>query len=219
MEYSSCGEGEEEEPSALDYARREGLSKPYYSDQFFFGNMPSPPRDDFDQDLWDLSPASITNTMNSLTKERLSVNRDAALLLKIVHNFREPPPEELLSPSSRRSARGLKQELPVLRTDNELDMLYFGCVDMPDLTKLKIPFEVVNQANDEGFEWPAKYLTYPARCVAQINAEKLAMPRDVLLYLQDAIRDSHAQGDFEKLKEECLSYRPVRASRKPEMAC
>ncbi|KAF2829366.1 hypothetical protein CC86DRAFT_346064 [Ophiobolus disseminans] len=205
MEYSSAEE-EEEEPSALDYARQHALCKPYYNEQPLAGNLPTPPRDDFDQDPWD---ESTTNTIHTLTKERLTVNKDAVLLLKTVHEFRDEPSSEILIPPPRRCARELKQELPVLRTDNELDMLSFGCTDMPDLTQLRIPFEVVNVENDEGFDWPAKYFSYPTQCEAQIKAEKLAVSRNVLVYLQEAIRDSYAPGDLEKLREEQLGYKPA----------
>jgi len=218
MEYSSDDDEEEELP-ALEYARQHGLCKPYYNERPLTDNLPTPPSDDFDHDPWDPSNVSVTNTIAALTKERLAVSKDAALLLKAVHESRDPPLNDTLTASPRQLTRRLKQELPVLRTDNELDMLNFGCADMPDLAKLKFPSEVVIEENDEGFEWPAKYLTYPAQCDAQIKAEKIAVSRDVLVYLQEAVRDSYTPTDSEKLTEESLAYKPVCEPRRLKITC
>lgn len=200
---------EGEDLCAIDYARHYGLSTPFYDEQLLVGGLPTPPLDDFDQDPWDPSNALSTRATSVLIKERLTVNKDAALLLKAVHDFREVPQDETTPATPRQFARQLKQELPVLRTDNELDMLSFGNASAPDLTKLNIPSEMINNENDEGLEWPRKYLRYPAQCENQIKAEKLAVLSNALRYLQDAVCDSHVSEDFEKFKVESVGYTPV----------
>jgi hypothetical protein len=214
MESTEEEEEEEEMPELppLDYARQYGLSTPYFEEELFVGDLPTPPNDNFDQDPWDPPNASTTNMVTALIKERLAVSTYTVLLLQAVHDFCKPPPSEAPTLNLRRHARFAKQELPILRTDNELDMLSFGSTAMPDLTKLNIPSEVVKEEDDEGFKWPTKYLTYPAQCDAQIKSEKMAVSRDVLVYLQDAVTDSYSPEHFDKLKEQCLSYKPVSAS-------
>jgi hypothetical protein len=208
----------DEELSPLEYARRHGLCKSYDSERSPFDDLNAPPDDTFYQDPWDPSHASITNELDRLTKERLAVTKDTALLLKAVHELREAPSDPVPL-NGRRRILGLKQELPVLRTDHELDMLTFGSATIPDIRNLEFPSEVVDDEKDEGLEWPAKYFTYPGRCSDQIKAEKLAVSRDVLLHLQDTIRDAYTTEDSEKIIAENLQYTPVSRAVTGKIVC
>jgi hypothetical protein len=73
----------------------------------------------------------------------------------------------------------------------------------------QIPSEIVNEQNDEGFQWPTKYFAYPAQCDAQAKAEKLAVSREVLVHLQDAIRDTYVPENADRIKAEGMKYKPV----------
>tara|TARA_R110002003_G_scaffold96_4_gene7385 strand:- start:18080 stop:18832 length:753 start_codon:yes stop_codon:yes gene_type:complete len=203
---------DDDELSALQFARHYGLCTPYDKDPPTIGNLSAPYIDNFDQDLGDPSMASLTNKISTLIKERLTVSKEAALLLKSILDLLEAPSIESQLTERRKWTQSLRQELPLLRTDNDLDLLNFGNVVMPDFKYLKIPYEVVNEANDEGFKWPARYPAYPVQCDAQIKAEKLAVSKDVLFYLQDAIRDPYGSEDFEdceKLNADSMNYKLV----------
>jgi hypothetical protein len=202
-------DSDDEELSALDYARHYELCKPYHEEALYYGTLPVVTSDTIDQDLGDLSNESITNSVKALIKERFLVSRDAALLLNSIQKLQEAPVIENLTEDRHRWMLDLKQELPVLRTDAELDLLSFGDTSMPDLRQVNIPFVVIREGSDEGFEWPAKYLTYPAQCDAQIKAEKLVVSRDVLMHLQDAIRDSFTSQDLVEIDNESLRRKSV----------
>jgi hypothetical protein len=202
-------DSDDEEPSPLDYARRHELCQPYYEEPIYCDNLPLVTSEIIDWDLRDLSNESITNSVNALIKERLTLSRDAMLLLKSMHNPEEVPPIEILTKDRHRWMLDLKQELPILQTDTELDLLSFGDASMPDLRHVNIPSEVIHKDSDEGFEWPAKYLAYPAQCEAQIKAEKLAVSRDVLMHLQDAIHDSFTSQDLAEIENESIRCRSV----------
>lgn len=200
---------DDEGRSALDYARYHGLCTPYNREQIDDGNLPAPSGDDFDRDLLDPSDMSIANTVDTITRERLAVNKDAILLLKAVHELQQEPTDDGLMPDRYQRMRSLRLELPVLRTDNELDLLNFGSSAVPDFNDLRIPFETIDQENGEGFEWPIKYLAYPIQWDKKIKAEKFTVSKDVLLHLRDAITDAYTNDDYEKIKEESLQYKPV----------
>jgi hypothetical protein len=100
-------------------------------------------------------------------------------------------------------------EVTILNSDEELDLLNFGCTDTPNFSSLSIPFELVDVEEDEGFEWPTKYYEYPAQCNKQVKAEKLAISRDNLLFLGNMIKDHHKLEDSEKTKEDYLNYTRV----------
>src|SRR6185295_13941652 len=115
-----------------------------------------------------------TYPISELTKERLSLSKDAALLLKSICLMQKAPENEILPHSDdyRRASR-LKQEAPVLRSDPELDLLHFGSTDIPSFSDLRIPFEIIDTENNEGFEWSTAYLAYPAQCDERAKTEKL----------------------------------------------
>jgi len=198
----------DEELSPLEYTRRHGLCKPYNSERPALDGLHAPSDDTFYQDLWDPSHTRITNDLSGLMKERLSVTKDTAVLLRAIQDLREAPSDPVTL-DGRRWILSLKQELPVLRTDHELDVLTFGSTAVPDLNNLAIPSEVVDEENDEGLEWPAKYFTYPAKCSDRIKAEKIAVSRDVLLYLSDATQDAYSAEDAKNIIVESLQYKPV----------
>jgi hypothetical protein len=127
---------DDEELSVLDYARRHGLCVPYDAGTLHFGSLPTLSNDDVDWDLCHLSNDSITNATNALTRGRLAVNKEAALLLKIVHDLRQAPAMKEVNVERRRWMLNLRQELPVLQTDAEFDMLNFGSVAIPDFKDL-----------------------------------------------------------------------------------
>lgn len=210
------GDSDGEERSALDYARYHGLCKPYDFEPIYDGSIPAPSNDAFDRDLSDPSNKYIANTVDILIRERLAVSKDAALLLRAVHDLQQKAPEDPLTTDRYHWMSNLKQELPILRTDNELDMLHFGSTAMPDLKDANIPMEFVDQEKDEGLEWPVKYLTYPAQYDGRIKAEKLAISRDVLFYLRDTIADTYTVEDYEKIQEENLQYKLVGEEPRPE---
>lgn len=200
---------EEEDWTTLEYARHYELTKKYDADCVSSGDLPIPSDDPTDWDFGFPSAENVADRLSVLTKERLAVSRDAAVLLRAMHELRIAPENEDAVDDHYQWVRRLKQELPILKTDNELDMLSFGNRAMPALKEIMIPSEVVDEEKDEGFEWPAKYLAYPTQCDKQIKAEKLAVSREVLLCLQDALADHFNAEDAEKLVDGSLQRKKV----------
>lgn len=196
--------------NALGYARHYGLCKHYESEKPDLASLHTLSNIEVDSVFFDPADDSVANKLIELTKERLIVNKDTALFLKAVHELQRTPLKSDLTKDDRWSmATSLKQELPILRSDHELDLLRFGRETTIDFNNLKMPMEINREDNDEGFQWPEKYLQYPAQCDERVKAEKLIVSRDVLLYLQDSIRDSYTLEDAEKVMVEELKAKPV----------
>ncbi|KAF2631054.1 hypothetical protein BU25DRAFT_481521 [Macroventuria anomochaeta] len=207
---------EEEEPSVLEYAREQGICIDYTTELPRLVDICLSLKDAIDQDLRDPFGDDLTNAVTAaheLTKQKLAVTKDVALLLKSVLGLREPPTGDPLATDGQQRVRDMKHELPVLQTDAELDMLNFGTRVEPDLRDLRtrLPSEDLDEENDEGFGWPAKYFAYPAQCDAKIKSEKLAVTRDVLTFLQSAVWDDFTPEDDEKVMREELETRRVGA--------
>ena len=105
----------------------------------------------------------------------------------------------------------MKQELPVLQTDAELDMLSFGTKVEPDFKDIqqRLPLEILDEEKDEGLGWPAKYLSYPLRYDATIRDERLAVTREAMTFLQDTLIDEYTPDDNAIIMAEALKSRDV----------
>ena len=203
----------EDEPTTLEYARFYGLCTNYALENPLYPITPPLLDEAFDQDFNDPPDAPpVTNPANELTKERLVVNKETALLLRSVYLLSEPLDELQLISDGMRHIVNSKQEVALLRSDNELDMLHFGNTETPRLDDLRIPLESVDNENDEGLEWPSRYAAYPTRCYEQVKVEKLEVPKETLFYLQRNIRDHFEPSDVEKIVTEVLTCKRVRGA-------
>ncbi|KAJ4353034.1 hypothetical protein N0V95_003752 [Ascochyta clinopodiicola] len=171
-----------DEPTVLEYAREQGISVDYTTELPRLADVCLLLKATLDQDYQDPFSDDLTNAVTAageLMKQRLTVTRDVALLLKSVLTPQEPQAYDLLATDGRQRILDLKQELPILQTDAELDMLSFGKIFEPDFRELKerLPSEDLDDEKDEGFGWPAKYFEYPAQCDANVKSEKLAVTK------------------------------------------
>ena len=201
---------QEDEPTVLEYARFHGLSTDYaldrpqlrinetLSDEAFIEDMIEPP-----------DALHVTSSAYELTREPLGVSKEAVLLLKAVYQLLDPTNESRLLPDRRLHILGSKQEVPLLRSDNELDMLQFGSAATPRFDEMRIPLEPVDDDNDEGLEWPSSYSAYPAQCCARANSEKLEITRDTLHFLQNTAKDDMKSLDIEEIIGENSKYQKV----------
>lgn len=205
---------EDVELSVLEYARGQGICVDYTRELPQLIDVCLSLKDTIDQDLRDPFDDDLTNAVtaaNELIKERLRVSRDVASLLKSVLTMREPLADDPMVTDGRQWILDMKQELPVLQTDAELDMLNFGTRIEPDYGDLRtrLPSEHLDEENDEGLTWPTKYFAYPAQCDARIRNEKLAVTRDALILLQNAVRDDFTPEDDERMMKEEREFRRV----------
>ncbi|KAF2121488.1 hypothetical protein BDV96DRAFT_564367 [Lophiotrema nucula] len=198
---------EETEPTVLEYARFHGLALDYLSELLLTSDLPIPSSDSVEADLNGASDVLPTNAIDELTKERLAVPKEAALLLKSVHDLQKAWSNVQLTTDRRKDILKLKLELPVLRTDPELDLINFGSTALPILDDLRIPSEPVNTEQDETLEWPSRYFLYPKQCETQAKSEKLVVSKDSLTFIQNAIKDDWSSEGSEKIKSEGLTYK------------
>ncbi|KAL8673167.1 MAG: hypothetical protein Q9168_002396 [Polycauliona sp. 1 TL-2023] len=181
---------EDKEPSVLDYARYYGISKNYL--QVHPLTHAPPPLDEAQSPLqldtetpWLQWSPSIATTP---PPERLTAVKEASKLLAatcVQHHDDSVFDAVDLNPTYR--VRHLKLELPLLRSDHEMDMLNFVHRIEPDLSKEFIPFEKVDDEKDEGLGWPSYCLGWPEECFQKAQKERLEVPRDVFAYMSTAL--------------------------------
>jgi hypothetical protein len=190
-------------PCVLAYARSHGLCSPY--DREPFEPVPrSAVGLTFDLDGEPCSPgisdAELATAAAALGREKIGVNLEAAALLRGISEQARGERAPCAAPDAWERAKGLKVELPVLRTDAELDLVRFGKRVEPVLGRLRIPSEKVDVQNDEGFEWPERYAEYTVLWDERAKREKLKVSGDAMRCLEEVGRGLLADVEWERCK-------------------
>ena len=180
------------EPSILEYARFHGLSidhRAIHPLQYII-DTPSLPDVQDPPELFEIDASCGT-----LAPERLSISKEAAALLSSIRGTQSEDHvfDESVLPDTHR-VRNLKMEIPLLRTDPELDLRDFQARVIPDLAAEHLPLEKVDEELDEGLTWPLSYEDLYQQVKEESESEKPMFSKEALLYLQ-SILSSHKGHD------------------------
>ena len=178
------------EPPIIDYARFYGLVEDHLQLDPLQAlaspeNLGSPRS--FLDDPPELFHIDLDNA--KVPQERLEVDADAASFLSIVESLkhsRSHSDEDL--GIDRRRVRRMKHELPLLRSDHDIDVLRFAAPIVPDLENEFLPLETVDVEEDEGLEWPSSYYALPDEFDKKSRSETIEASKDDLLYLQETLK-------------------------------
>lgn len=189
------------EPSLLEYARFYGIAKDHRA-----------------QDLSKLLQEALTNEpiavselpdfpipkKEDILQEKFELTRSAA---KLLHSYISPPPPPKLDdylPNPRRW-RELKLEIPLLETSHAQDMKDFR--DMIRSGSLEALTKEIHQtilpetSQEDSDRWCDRHLPTTAELIA---AEKLSIPRQAMLQLQDAVTDRFTPDMHRNVYEDLL---------------
>ncbi|KAL9595722.1 MAG: hypothetical protein Q9219_006260 [cf. Caloplaca sp. 3 TL-2023] len=197
---------EAEEPTLVEYARYYGLSTNHLEIDPL-GVLPPPdessPIDLDDESIW----KQIRDMAASPQPERLTAVKEASALLAVTNaKLYENCEFEFQDLPQRHRIRDLKHELPLLRTDHEMDMLEFPRRIEPNLEDEFFPVEMVDDEQDEGFGWPSWCHQLPETFFKKVENEKLEIGKDVFAYMKE-ILDIRIQGDEPTFDYEMPTYR------------
>lgn len=200
---------QKDEIDMLEYARLHGLARNYLemNPLVNLGQV-----DDClgpDEDLAGIPP--INEFSGHPRVEKLAFSKDALLLLESA--TKTPQGVETLSHDfvfDTHRIRSMKQELPEIRTDHELDMMDFRRSFMPDLENNYMPLILIDEEADEGLTWPSRHKTLPTEFTKRSESESLAVPSDALVFLRDTLQLSKGKKVPEFPDDEVLTYTKVR---------
>ena len=197
------------EPSIIEYARFYGLACDHRQLSPLQGfTLP--------QDLGPLlhDPPELVHirlTDVKVPEERLAVDAGAASLLSSIAESAKylPPYSDQQLEIDRHRVRRTKQELPILRSDHEIDVLRFVSPIVPDLENEFLPLETVDVEEDEGVEWPSSYNALPDELAKKSRSEKIEASKDDFMYLQDTLKVHLERADHGRFEVEDLPYKRV----------
>lgn len=206
---------QEVEPSVIDYARFYGLIRDHLEHH---------PLQDFNaldgmksqqlEDTPDLFQLHLENVQ--VSEERLGIDAESASLLSSVEAIAKVVPSRNNQDDGIRTnaIRSMKIELPLLRSDHELDMLRFARRIVPDLDNEFLPLETVDEEADEGLTWPSKFYDLPDQYDKKLKSEKLEATSGALRFLQESWDFYSGEEELSSIEVDEAPYQKVRTTDK-----
>ena len=197
------------EPTIIEYARFYGLACDHRQLSPLQELTSSQNLGSFLDDPPELVHIDLTNV--KVPEERLAVDVGAASLLSsIVESAKHSPShsDQDLG-TDRHRVRRMKHELPLLRSDHELDVLRFKSPIVPHLGNESLPFEAVDVEEDEGLEWPSMYYALPNELVNKSRSEKIEASKDDFLFLQHTLNSQFEAVEHGTFEVDDLPYKRV----------
>ncbi|KAK2811003.1 hypothetical protein FQN50_002596 [Emmonsiellopsis sp. PD_5] len=197
------------EPSILEYARFHNVANNTSPDPLSF--IPTYSEDIQASlcnpfDTQDIDLRAIRNEMQIRTREKLDVSRSSAALLSSISKLEHKPAlyappknsyeEEEYLPNLHR-VRNLKCDLPMLKTDHELDMRSFRQNTSLDCMEMDLPLEIVSDEKDEGLALPRGFWDEPRRIWEATQKEKLDCTKEIVMLIQEVKGGSTEVGDVD----------------------
>ncbi|KAL9088450.1 MAG: hypothetical protein Q9165_006174 [Trypethelium subeluteriae] len=212
-------EEEHDEFNIVEYARFYGLCQDFTKlNALETTKLPVLSGDCYLDEVFDpIHGESVQRLDKAGLHERLNISQEAAAQLRWMGLLKAEKSlnHDLQQFEPRRVVR-LKVEVPLLKTDHDLDMRTFRALQFDEQqNKHNFLFEELIEEADQGPTWPSTCNDLPAQYDAQLKAEKISIRRDVLLYLQSNIKDDIAALDEEAIIVSTLPDRTSTAILEP----
>jgi hypothetical protein len=211
----SPSDEEDEDLSPLEYARKNGLSRDYFTEPYLISNLDMP-RDCQEgvSDHSHLPQLSLSGTVN--TDERLTISKEAALLIASVsrQETSEWADSIMLQMIGSRKNRNLRLELPLLKSDHETDCKRFAKREGFEiqLKNVKLPLEVVDEETNGGLTLLASLWNKGTEMLDELKRERLEVSKDTLVRLQNILKNDWAEEDEKTVWASVQMYRKVISS-------
>lgn len=212
---SQHSQSSEEEPSAVEYARANGLSRNYLAEALGISDLQQ-----LQSSLQDALSDSHLHQFNLgpplKVEERLNLSKDAATLLQSVMRGEVREDIDALvtsTPNAEKRRRPSKLELPLLRTDHATDCRSFGSREGFDikLQDVKLPLELVDDEKNEGFIYPQRFWDIGPQILHKLKTEKLSATKETVKCIADSIAPAWSEEDAKALWDGELKYKRVGA--------
>jgi len=192
----------------LEYARFHRLSRDYrnIAQDDVFTVLPRIVDSSLDHDD-PLETLKVYLTQNFTDAEKLSLDADGKSLLLWIYSCQRPPDEDYLQKLDPPRRRQNKLDIPLLRTDHELDVRQFASTKYKRLDASGISAFGLAEEEDEGLGWPSTTSELPQKYDTLANSERLDVSREALLLLKSALMNDDTFDAEELYATELVSHR------------
>lgn len=195
------------EPPIIDYARFHGLVRDHLEpDPLQALTLPENLGSLLDDppELFHIHLAGI-----KVPAERLAVDAGtASFLSSIAESVKHSPShsDQDLGIYMHR-VRRMKKELPLLRSDHDIDVLRFASPIVPHLEDEFLPLETLDVEEDEAVEWPSSYYALPEEYAKNSRSEKIEASKEAFLYLQQTLKYRLEAGEHGEFVTDDIPYK------------
>lgn len=192
----------DEDISALEYARLNGLSRSH---------------------LIDSSPAIILNSLQAIVDdklindshleklslsnyrmhERLTVSKEGARLIAwAMHPESDETTDDIVrSILGSSDLKHIRLELSLLSSDHESDVKKFANRESfePLLKDVRLPLEILDMERNEGLDFSSTLWNLGVKTLEELKTEKITVTRESLQYFQSSIRSDWSDIDENEL--------------------
>jgi len=202
-----------DDTSVVEYARRNGLSRNHLDEEMPLHQYQALIKDILDGLTSDSHLPQFNISADVDTNERLPVSKDAARLLAYLFQGETPDYNDsvILPLLYSNKVKSSRVELPLLRTDHELDCREFAKREGFEikLKDIKLPLEELNIENNEGLECPARFMTFGQEALVALEREKIEVSREAMVYIQDALKVDFTEEDQQEVWGSLDTYKRV----------
>lgn len=146
-------------------------------------------------------------------EERLTVDKGAALLIAGASGgFLDQKAIEktIRDVSGAPKLRRLKIELPLLKTDPDVDFAAFRQQNLAPIEDGKLIYEPIDDEKDEGLQWPSDLTSFPGNILKDCSSERFEVLKETLVYMQITLKDNWSNQDRNELLSTQSSHKRVR---------
>ncbi|OBT88292.1 hypothetical protein VE02_03427 [Pseudogymnoascus sp. 03VT05] len=201
---------EDEEDPIVEYARFHGLSIDPLQDPSPLSHIESLLHT-YKNGVLDDSHLSQINYQPILpTDERLTIGKGAKILLAGANGvfLDQNIIDKITAAASVRPRRQkLKLELPLLKTDPDVDIEAFRQRQDPCISGENFIYEPLDIEKDEGLQWPSRFANLPNSLTKDCSVEKITVTRDTMVYLQSVLKENWSKEDAKYLLASQYPYR------------
>lgn len=159
-----------------------------------------------------LLPEGFTTPRESLFIPKESLSLLASVTGKLNEEEENREVERIIDGLLHVRSRGTnleKLELPVLRSDHELDVACWGGREEPVIEDLNVPREPLDEGRGEGLSWGRGLEGEMAKIEGQIAGEKLMLDTEGVVFLMNTLRDDWCAEDDEEVWARQVCYKRV----------
>jgi hypothetical protein len=212
-DFRDGGRLDEEDISAVEYARLNGLARNHLRDLSSTAIL-SLIQESINRELTDDSHLEQLNLPKDYSiSERLTISKYGAQLLAwaMNHKSNEFVDDIMQFIQDGPKIRMICLELPLLRSDHETDVKEFARREAfePQLKDVRLPLENLNIERNEGLDFSPSLWNLGPELLKEIKTERIVVTKESLEYIQRSSVPDWTEGDDKDIWEGMKAYTKV----------
>ena len=203
----------EEDISALEYARQNGLARNHLTEPPLSSIFETILEGIYDSVMDDMDLQQLHISVDYGLNERLTISKEGAQVIAWALRPEQPKSIDAVvcSMLGSRDFKMIRLELPVLKTDHESDVKEFARRQAfePQLKDVRLPLEELDEKKNETLEFSPAIWNLAADQMEDLRKEKITVSRETLQFIQSYIINDWTDADEKEVLKTTQKYTRV----------